>query len=368
MLIAPLSAASLSAAADRHGDRAIAALSFMSGLSVVLFFALALLMAPAARAAEASPASCGGVNLAETLTDKNMLAEIEAAVAAKPNNKGLLWRISKEGLADSHLFGTMHVTDPRVLTLPAKAQAAFDAAGKLVIETTDVLDQQAAQAAMMQRPDLMMFTDGNALDTLIPAEERPMVEEKLAARGMPLASVRLMKPWMIASLLATPACELNRKGDVEILDIDLARRADASGKFVHGLETMVEQVEAMASLPMKDHIDGLVETLRMDDKMDDVFETMVALYTQGETARLMPVISAAFAVDLDPAKAEQQAEAYAAFEEKMINARNRVMAERLPPHLADGGVFVAVGALHLPGEKGLIEELRRAGYTVTAAD
>ena len=44
------------------------------------------------------------------------------------------------------------------------------------------------------------------------------------------------------------------------------------------------------------------------------------------------------------------------------------MATRLAPLLAQGGVFVAVGALHLPGETGLVEALRGAGWRVTRAD
>ncbi len=36
------------------------------------------------------------------------------------------------------------------------------------------------------------------------------------------------------------------------------------------------------------------------------------------------------------------------------------------PLLEEGGLFIAVGALHLPGKKGLVALLREAGYTVTA--
>jgi uncharacterized protein YbaP (TraB family) len=211
----------------------------------------------------------------------------------------------------------------------------------------------------------MMFTDGRSLDGLIPAGDLPMVEAGLSARGMPLASIRLMKPWMVASLLAIPACELNRKnGGVDILDIDLARRAEAAGKTVEGLETIEEQVSAMASLPMEDHVRGLVEMVRLADSMDDVFETMLSLYAAGEISRIMPTLNAALGTQGD----DEAIAAYAEFEEKMINARNRTMAERLPPHLAEGGAFVAVGALHLPGEKGVIEELRRAGYSLSAME
>ncbi len=51
----------------------------------------------------------------------------------------------------------------------------------------------------------------------------------------------------------------------------------------------------------------------------------------------------------------------------MINARNKLMAERAEPILARGNAFIAVGGLHLPGNEGLVEKFRQAGYTVTAA-
>ena len=52
----------------------------------------------------------------------------------------------------------------------------------------------------------------------------------------------------------------------------------------------------------------------------------------------------------------------------MVTSRNKVMVERAEPILAKGNAFMAVGALHLPGAEGLVEDFRKAGYTVTAAD
>ena len=46
------------------------------------------------------------------------------------------------GQRPSYLFGTMHMTDPRVTALTPTAQKAFDGAGTVVIETTEVLDQE----------------------------------------------------------------------------------------------------------------------------------------------------------------------------------------------------------------------------------
>jgi uncharacterized protein len=44
------------------------------------------------------------------------------------------------------------------------------------------------------------------------------------------------------------------------------------------------------------------------------------------------------------------------------------MRDRMAMHLAYGGVFVAVAAIHLPGEKGLVELLKDAGFKLTAVE
>ena len=362
ILIAGLSSPPFHEKLDQTSDRLIAGVSVFTGTMIALFFGFALLLAKPAYAAEA----CGGKNLVAEITDATVLAKIDAEAAAQPNGKGLLWRIGKAGLPDSYLFGTMHVTDIRVLKLPANAEAAFTKSTSLVIETTDVLDPAKASAAMAKRPDLMMFTDGSNLEQLIPAEDLEMVKAELSKKGMPLGAVKTLKPWMLAAMLATPACEAQRKGEgIEILDISLATRAGIAEKPVDGLETMEEQIAAMASLPMKDHINGLVETLRMAELNDDVFETMIALYTEGYTARMMPALGAA--MEAKTGKNElADLESQAAFEEKMITNRNTIMATRLPEKLAKGGAFVAIGALHLAGELGVVEQLRNAGYTMEA--
>ena len=49
---------------------------------------------------------------------------------------------------------------------------------------------------------------------------------------------------------------------------------------------------------------------------------------------------------------------------RFIDARNLVMAERMTERLDQGGAFIAIGALHLPGEKGLVSLLKARGYRV----
>ena len=163
----------------------------------------------------------------------------------------------------------------------------------VVIETTEVLDEAKMMASLAREPDLMMFTDGTTLPSLLSPEDAKAMEAGLAARGITLTSVLKMKPWMLSALLALPACEMARKAaGAPVLDVKLALDAKAAGKKLQGLETIADQLHAMASLPMEFHIKGLIETLKLGDRMDDVVETMIDLYVKGDTGTFLPLFRA----------------------------------------------------------------------------
>jgi uncharacterized protein YbaP (TraB family) len=334
-----------------------------ANLIFLLAFAATLLFAVTQVRAEVA---CTGQDLIAKMAveEPDKLAAVRAEAAAEPNGQGLLWRVEKAGTVPSFLFGTMHMSDPRVTKLPAAAETAFGAASSLVIETTDVLDQAKMAEAMLTHPHLMMFTDEGSLPGLLSPQDRALVEAALAERGIALAAVQKMKPWIIAALVSLPACELARKSAGElVLDVLLAERAKQRGIALHGLESMVDQLEAMASLPMEFHVRGLVDTLKLGDGIDDVMETMLVLYAAGDIAAVWPFFRAVM-----PPETTGDEAGFAAFQEAMIVSRNRTMAEEAAPHFDAGGAFVAVGALHLPGADGLVELLRARGYAVTRVE
>lgn len=344
---------------DRIAESALRLLAFLSWILLASF----LVVAFGATRARAEDASCGGRDLVAEMakSDPAKLAALRKEAAATVNGKGILWKIGKPGTKPSWLFGTMHLTDPRVLKLSDAAQTAYQGAATVVIETDEVLDPKAPLKVMAQDPGLMMFTDENTLEKLIPADKLEGVKAGLAARGLSLTALNKMQPWIVTSMLAMPPCELTRsKSGTAFLDVKLAQDAKAQGKTVTGLETIKDQLSAMASLPLKFHVEGLVETLTLAPKLPDMFETMTLLYTRGDIAMIFPVIRS-----ISP-DGTASGENYAAFEEKMVNARNRVMAEHAVPIIDKGNAFIAVGALHLPGEKGLVSLLRSKGFTVEA--
>ncbi len=309
----------------------------------------------------AEDVSCGGRNLLSELqkTDPNAYAVIEQNAAQTPNNSGIFWKIEKEGLPPSYLLGTMHVSDPRVIDLPKGAEDAFSASNTLIVESDEVLDPQKAAAALMAQPSLTMFTDGKTIGDYLQPNEKALLETELKKRGIPLLAVSKMKPWMLSSFVALSSCELARKQSGEpFLDQKLAKDAAASGKKIVGLETMAEQLNIMASLSMKAHVKSLLYVIEDPQRTLDVMETLIQLYDQGKPGWVVPVSDYLYPEDPDGFS-------MAEFEQKMIIARNHHMADRALEMLDNGNVFMAVGALHLPGPEGLVALLREKGFTVT---
>lgn len=290
------------AIADRA---ALVSLKLLAALNLLFFLSFILVLLLAGRAHAEAPA-CGGADLLAGLekTDPAAFKKVEAEAAAVPNGKGLLWKLEKSGEKPSYLFGTMHVTDARVTTLPTVAQQAYDGADTIIIETTEVLDKKKMMAAIAADPNLMMFTDNTTLSSLLSPEDAAVLNKGLDARGIPPATVAKMKPWILSAMVALPACEVARQAAGEpVLDVKLASEAKANGKAVEGLETVADQLRAMASLPLAFHMKGLVDTLRLGDKANDLNETMIILYQRGEIGMFWPLFSTVLpnAEDVRPA-------------------------------------------------------------------
>ncbi len=326
----------------------------------LLLICTVLLVSAAALADEFS-CTDHGTNLMNGLETTNpaLWKELNAEAEATPNGKGLLWKIEKDGAKPSYLFGTIHLSDPRVMKLPPAASKAFDGAQTVVIEAADIADRNAFLRIQLEQPDLMLFTDGTTLQSHLPEERRADIERKLSERGIVLAAMNRMKPWVLSSLLISTTCERERKAKGELfLDERLAAEAKEQGREVKGLESIAEQLAAMNSLPLDFHIRNFIATVDYGDKIEDSMETTIALYLHGDVGMIVPALRRIVPDDLSDAD-------YALFQKVILTDRNHLMADRAAPLLEKGSVFMAIGALHLPGQEGVIELLRKKGYRLT---
>jgi uncharacterized protein YbaP (TraB family) len=273
------------------------------------------------------------------------LLPLLAVAGDLPFGKGLLFLVEREGVAPNYLFGTMHSDDQRVLTLAPKVRDAFDRSERVALEL------KMDPATLFASAAALYFTDGRELRTVLGEERYQRLVDVMEPRGMPEIVLRRMKPWAVVVMLSVPE---SRSG--EFLDMVLYRTAEAEGKELIGLESADEQLSLFDTLSEEEQITMLDETLKIVDKLPKFYKELLETYLQRDLAGL---------VELNEHYMEYgDNELNRRFMGRLVDDRNRRMVERLRPHLERGSLFTGVGALHLPGQEGILYLLEQEGYRV----
>ncbi len=257
----------------------------------------------------------------------------------------VFWSVSDEHGRQNWLLGTMHSEDPRLLEWPAPLVDALTRADRIALELVPDGD-------MLARLRQAMVARDQRLDQVLGAELYRQVQTVLVDKyGLTETAVSHLKPWAVALTLATRPPETGM-----YMDLMLSWRAQGAGLDVVALETVDEQVDFLAGLPLEDQISLIRQTVSDHDAYEAVFDQLVSAYLDGDLARLAAVS------DEQMAGLDERIVRY--FQQQGLAARNRRMLQRAEAWLAEGGLIIAVGALHLEGEDGLVALLRERGWQV----
>lgn len=288
-----------------------------------------------------------------------------AAEPAAPTAKPLLWRI--EGETPSYLFGTIHLPDARVVVLPEVVQRAFDGADAVF---TEVELDPANQLAAMSKVTLPA---GQDLKTLAGEELfSRFVRAFTAGLGadLPPAAVEAMgaqfsrmKPWAAMVQVGLVEYLPDLMAGRQPMDVMLYSMATEMGKETGGLETVDEQISYFEALTTEEQVRLLKSTL---DELDEakargqsLTKPLVEAYLAGDTHALLQELSRSM---------EKERELKAKLLSKLLTERNVILAERIvAKRAAHAGkvCFFAVGALHIAGEEGIPDLLRKKGLSTT---
>jgi uncharacterized protein YbaP (TraB family) len=264
-------------------------------------------------------------------------------------SKSLLWEVSGKGLkSSSYLFGTYHlITSSFVDSFPVvqeKLRETKSMAGELVMDSS--LYPKITKAAMM--PD-------SSLDQLLSKEDYKVVSDYLKEiSGMSLALFNKMKPVMVNILIYTVLLPKSDAGTA--MDIYFQEVAKKTGKKVYGLETVEDQIAVLFDgMPVKRQAELLVRSVKEKEKNYREMMQMNQCYRNLDLNCL--------------SSGMKEEEGYSDAElKKMVDSRNQKWMKVIPGLMQSGGVFIAVGAGHLPGEQGLLKLLEKEGYTVRAVE
>ena len=321
------------------------------------------LSAPAAHAAE-----CVGSNLLTALPAEERAA-IRSATDAVPFHQGILWQASK-GKARITMVGTYHFDDPRHAAMRARLAPLIADADALLVELGPKEEDQL-KAAMLSDPALIMDPTGPTLPERLKPEDWKAVSAALAERGIPAVMASKMRPWYVSMMMGMSPCMLQQvaaSGQTNGLDWQLMADAKDAGIPVRALEPWDTVLKLFGGLTPQEEIDMIVYTLPAAQHADDYAVTMTDAYFAGDVWQIWEFgrIDAYRNSGLPEAEVDRLTDEAQVL---LMDQRNQAWIAPLTAAAdtaaaQDKGIVAAFGALHLPGEQGVLRLLEKDGWTI----
>lgn len=289
-----------------------------------------------------------------------LLMSVTLTSCAKPKQEtGLLWKISGNKLEQpSYLYGTHHLVPLSFLDTISGLDAAFISTEQTIGE----LDMNNMSEMQMQLMLASVMPDGYSYDSLLNAEDKNILDETLKEYvGVGLDQLGQMKPAMLNTLLSVMMYKKLYPSDEGGLSMDEYFQKEARDKNHQtlGLESVQDQIDVLfGSQPIERQAESLLCTIKnMDYGKKQMDRLMTAYHAQDLTAM------AKLYEEEDP---DNPCPSTQEEKDELNKARNEKWMDKLPAMMKEKPSFIAVGCLHLVGDDGLLNRLRKVGYKVEA--
>ena len=270
-----------------------------------------------------------------------------------PVQNSLLWEVSGNGLTKkSYVFGTIHLIPQEKYLWTDVMEAAFRKSDQVYFELD--IEQMADPMAMMGMMKYIFMSNDTTLSDLLTEEEYALVDSHFKKLGMPLFLFERMKPFFLTVFLSEDMAKGNlQDGSLLSYEMVLNDKAKQEAKPTSGLETIEFQASIFDKIPYREQAQMLISALQEDATNEPQMDQLVQFYLDQNISALGKMI------------AEQSSSSPAGWEDDLLNRRNSNWIQQMKPLMQSSSVFFAVGAGHLPGEKGVLQLLMKEGYTVT---
>lgn len=261
-----------------------------------------------------------------------------------------VWKVTK---ADKtvYLGGTVHVLSQSDYPLPKSFETAYVDSAVLVFE----MDMSQAQTLQFQQAMIkeLTYQDGRTYADVLKPETVTKLNQYMTERGIPFAGMQVFKPAMLSITLTM--FELQRLGlSGTGVDAFYAQRGLNDEKKFKFLEKPEEQIQYLANMGKGNEDELINYTLNDMDKLPTVLQQMKDAWRVGDGAKLYEV-----------GGKEWQEEFPQSYQQLIIERNNNWMPHIEQYFKTDEIEFVLVGAMHLIGNDGVIEQLATKGYKVT---
>jgi len=264
--------------------------------------------------------------------------------AQSVSHNSLLWEISGKGLKQpSYLFGTTHMICKDEFIMTESIRNKWKNADQVFLELD--MDDPKLQLQLM---NVMQLPKGTTLKSIFGEEGYLKLDQFFKEKaGMSVAAINGYKPMMVMSLLYQKLLPCKEMASYETEFMNMAKDHK---KDILGLESIEAQMLVFDSIPDEQEAVLILEMIDDAKQQNNELEKMVDLYKQKDVEALYR-----FTIESPSSLGN---------EELFLHSRNRNWIPVMEAALSKGTCFFAVGAAHLGGKEGVINLLRKAGYTV----
>ena len=276
-----------------------------------------------------------------------LFGQIKAQVSAYPfEESSLLWKIDGPGVKKGcFLFGTMHLIEKDYFVFPKSLQQIVKKTGVLIMELNGTPKQATVKSSLqLQVGSFFDFFTKEQSDSIV----------RWAAANLHMDSsnfctfIQPMKPFVMAQLMA----QIQFKKSVESYEMTFENLAKNEGIPIVGLETVEEQLKFIDQLPIATQVSMVMETIRLGDKSHAKLIELEQTYQSQNIDALHQLMQ-----DETGIVANEQT--------TLVDNRNANWIPKIEKFIQKDRTFIAVGAGHLGGEKGIIRLLQAKVYRVT---
>ena len=197
------------------------------------------------------------------------------------------------------------------------------------------------------------MNDNITLKDLISEEDYQLVNDHFKELGLPLMMLERMKPMFLTVFASGDMDPAGlQSGSMKSYEMEFLEMAKNAGKPVAGLETIEFQMSVFDSIPYVAQAEMLVETIKSGDKENSEFDVMIEMYKNQKINDMIAMMS-------------DEDEQLSDYEDILLNKRNEAWISGMKSMMIEMPTFFAVGAGHLAGERGVINLLKKEGYTLT---
>ncbi|MGI9034945.1 MAG: TraB/GumN family protein [Pyrinomonadaceae bacterium] len=276
------------------------------------------------------------------------VSNARAQAVKTTNDSALLYEISGKNLKKpSYLFGTIHLICEKDMFAKEQLKSYLSQTGQLMLELN-----LSDPAVMQQAVKGYLLPDGKTTRDYLKPEEYAKLDEVFKNYlGVSYDNFQNFKP-VLASVVLLTSPKIIGCQPPAAYDTFLMQTAAANKMPIVGLETVDAEFAALDAQPIEKQIEALNKLAADPEKSFADFKKQYQLYLAQNSDEL-------YNQTVDEFKKDGSSQV------KLLDERNASWIPVIEKNIAEEPLFIAVGAGHLGGEKGVINLLRARGYKVT---